>query len=44
MLKKRDYFSAEAIDKIYKTYHDKSGAKVWKLVMLELWFQKFIDV
>lgn len=44
MLKKRDYFSVEAIDQIYKTYHNKSGAKVWKLVMLELWFQKFIDV
>jgi asparagine synthase (glutamine-hydrolysing) len=45
-LKKRDIFNNKRIDELYNTF--KQGKphlykKVWHLVMVELWYQQFID-
>jgi asparagine synthase (glutamine-hydrolysing) len=45
-LKKRDIFNHVEIDNLYDTFKQSSPQlykKVWHLVMIELWFQKFID-
>ncbi|MBL4652295.1 MAG: asparagine synthase (glutamine-hydrolyzing) [Flavobacteriales bacterium] len=42
-LKTRDQFSATYIDHVYRTYREIIPGKIWKLVMVELWFEKFID-
>lgn len=42
-LKLRPYFDSKAIDLVDRTYRKVTPAKVWKLVMIELWMEKFID-
>lgn len=42
-LKNRPHFDAQAIDKVDTMYRTVTPAKVWKLVMIELWMEKFID-
>ena len=45
-LKKRDIFNNKEIDKLYNTFKQSKPylyKKVWHLVMIELWFQRFID-
>ena len=42
-LKKRQIFNSNYIDHIYNKYRHSDAQKVLLLVMVELWFQKFID-
>jgi asparagine synthase (glutamine-hydrolysing) len=42
-LKNRAFVDADEIEKYYQTYKDLMAMKVWKLVMIELWLEKFID-
>ena len=42
-LKKREIFNDQKIDLLYKRFRYKKQKKLWQLVMLELWMQKFID-
>lgn len=42
-LAKRDLFDEDYLEQVVKKYPSKYGKKVWKLVMIELWLEKFID-
>ena len=42
-LKQREPFDALYIDHLYRHYREIIPGKIWKLVMTECWFERFID-